>query len=56
MNPHFYPLVSGLLITHFPDRYHRITLTEAWRQLWKRDEFIEVLPVRVFSSDSLERN
>ncbi len=33
MNPRYYPEVSRLLATHFPDRYHRIPLHEAWQRL-----------------------
>jgi fatty acid desaturase len=40
MNPRYYPVVSRLLQTHFPDRYNRITLGEAWGRLWKQGEFI----------------
>jgi len=40
MNPRFYPAVSKLLLEHFPDRYNRLTLAEAWRRLWLHDEFI----------------
>ena len=41
MNPKFYPEVSRLLQEHFPERYNRIPLREAWRRLWLRDEFID---------------
>lgn len=41
MNPKFYPEVSRLLQEHFPDRYNRILLREAWRRLWLLDEFIQ---------------
>lgn len=41
MNPKFFPEVSRLLQEHFPDRYNRIPLREAWRRLWLRDEFIQ---------------
>jgi fatty acid desaturase len=36
----FYPLVSKLLLEHYPTRYHRIPLAEAWRLLWKGEEHI----------------
>jgi fatty acid desaturase len=41
MNPKWSPEVSRLLIEHFPDRYHRLPLAEAWRRLWKQGEFID---------------
>jgi fatty acid desaturase len=40
MNPRYYPLVSKLLREHFPDRYNRLPIAEAWRQIWAQDEFI----------------
>lgn len=40
MPPRFYPQVSHLLQTHFPDRYQRLPFAEAWRRLWLKDEFI----------------
>lgn len=40
VNPRFYPLVSTLLLEHFPERYNRLTMAEAWRRLWLHDEFI----------------
>ena len=33
-------MVSGLLSEHFPDRYNRLPLGEAWRRIWLHDEFI----------------
>lgn len=44
MNPRWYPEVSRLLQEHFPERYNRIPLGDAWRRLWQRDEFIEERP------------
>lgn len=41
MNPRWYPLVSELLQQHFPERYNRLPLAEAWSRLWRRGEFIE---------------
>jgi fatty acid desaturase len=35
MNPRFYPQVSALIGTHFPDRYHRIPILAAWTALWR---------------------
>jgi len=40
LNPAYYPLVAELLQQHWPERYHQLTLGEAWRRLWKADEFI----------------
>jgi fatty acid desaturase len=40
MNPRYYPLVSGLLRQHFPNRYNRMPIGEAWRRIWAQDEFI----------------
>jgi fatty acid desaturase len=34
MNPIHYPLVSDLLVKHFPDRYARLPLSTAWSRLW----------------------
>ncbi len=40
VNPRYYPEVSRLLAEHFPQRYNRIHLREAWRRLWQQEEFI----------------
>ncbi len=40
MNPRYYPQVSRLLLEHFPDRYNRLPILEAWRRIWLHDEFI----------------
>ncbi len=40
INPIHYPEVSRLLQLHFPDRYNRIPLAEAWRRLWSSPEFM----------------
>ncbi|MEQ1593453.1 MAG: fatty acid desaturase [Thiobacillaceae bacterium] len=42
MNPKFFPEVSRLLHEHFPDRYNRIPLREAWKRIWLQDEFIQM--------------
>ncbi|MBY0527103.1 MAG: fatty acid desaturase [Gemmataceae bacterium] len=34
LNSSYYPLVCRLLMEKFPDRYNRIGLGAAWRQLW----------------------
>jgi hypothetical protein len=40
MSSKYYPLVSDVLREQFPERYHRITYRQAWRQLWKGELFI----------------
>lgn len=40
MNPRYYPEVSRLLLLHFPERYNRLPIGEAWRRIWAQDEFI----------------
>lgn len=40
MNPRHYPAVSRLLQERFPDRYNRVSLREAWRQLRRKGEFL----------------
>jgi len=40
MNPKYYPLVCRLLRDKFSNRYNRLSLWEAWRRLWDREEFI----------------
>lgn len=40
MTPRFYPVVSLLLQAHFPDRYQRLPVAEAWRRIWRGGEFI----------------
>jgi len=34
MNSEYYPQVAEILQEQFPDRYHRVTYREAWRNLW----------------------
>jgi len=41
MSPRYYPLVSRLLQEHFPDRYNRLTLREAWRRIWRHGKYID---------------
>lgn len=41
MNPRHFPEVSRLLQEHFPERYNRLPLGDAWRRLWKSDPFIK---------------
>lgn len=40
MGARHYPKVCRLLQEHFPERYNRIPLREAWERLWRQDEFI----------------
>ena len=40
MNPRYYPEVARLLVEHFPERYNRLSLREAWRRLWKQEDFM----------------
>jgi fatty acid desaturase len=40
VNADFYPLVSKLLIELYPARYHRLPMSEAWRLLWKGEQYI----------------
>lgn len=40
MSSQYYPLVSQILRQQFPERYHRITYRQAWRQLWQGELFI----------------
>jgi fatty acid desaturase len=39
MDPKHYPLVSDLLMEHFPERYSRISLRRAWKRLWQQPAF-----------------
>jgi len=41
MHPRHYPRVSELLAQHFPERYRRLPLADAWRQLWRKGAFID---------------
>lgn len=49
MNPRYFPEVCRLLSIHFPERYNRISLAEAWRQLRQLEDFLPDPP------DSLTR-
>lgn len=40
LNSDYYPQLSKLLLERYPDRYHRIPIGEAWRQLWRQPRFI----------------
>ncbi len=40
MNPRYFPEVCRLLSIHFPERYNRISLAEAWRQLRQLEDFL----------------
>lgn len=41
INSAFYPVVTAALQKHFPDRYNRLRLLEAWRRLWQSNEFVD---------------
>jgi len=47
MSSEYYPLVSEVLRERFPDRYHRITFRQAWRQLWQGELFIVEEPAAI---------
>jgi fatty acid desaturase len=59
VNADYYPLVSRLLIEYYPDRYHRLPMTEAWRLLWRGEPFIQesenVSPARSDAELALEQ-
>ena len=40
MNSKFYPELSKILQTKYPDRYHYLTIKDAWKKLWMNDDFI----------------
>ena len=40
MNSDFYPLVATALRKRFPERYNSVRLLEAWKRLWRREEFV----------------
>lgn len=40
MSAQYYPLVSKILRERFPERYHRITYRQAWKQLWRGEPYI----------------
>lgn len=40
MSSQYYPLVSEILRAQFPERYHRVTYRQAWKQLWRGEPFI----------------
>ncbi len=46
MDPVHYPTVSRLLKEHFPERYNRIPIGEAWRLLWQQPPFRPLLEAR----------
>lgn len=41
MNSDYYPELSRLLHKRYPQRYHRIPIGEAWRQLWRQPPFLK---------------
>ena len=42
LNSDYYPQLSLLLQKRFPDKYRRIPIRDAWRQLWKTPPFASV--------------
>jgi fatty acid desaturase len=40
MNSDYYPEVGRILKEKYPDRYNRIPFVDAWRRLWKNNEFL----------------
>jgi hypothetical protein len=40
MNSKFYPELSKILRKKYPDRYNYLPLINAWKKLWKNDDFI----------------
>jgi fatty acid desaturase len=40
VNADYYPLISQLLLQHYPERYHRLPMADAWRLLWKGEQYI----------------
>ncbi len=44
VNADYYPLVSQLLLQHYPERYHRLPMSDAWRLLWKGEQHIREEP------------
>ena len=41
MNSDYYPLVSDLLSERYPDRYHRLPIREALRQVFQNEQYID---------------
>jgi fatty acid desaturase len=44
LNSDYYPTVSRLLREHFPDRYRRVSLLAAWRELWSIPLGVQIAP------------
>jgi len=44
LNPRHFPAVARLLQHHFPDRYNRLPMCEAWRRLWRGEIGAHVRP------------
>lgn len=42
LNSDYYPLVSALLKERYSDRYNQLPIAEAWRKLWRREEFLDL--------------
>jgi fatty acid desaturase len=39
MNSSYFPLLSKILIEKYPDRYHYLQITDAWKKLWNNEDF-----------------
>jgi fatty acid desaturase len=42
MNSKFYPALSKILKNKYPDRYNYLPLKDAWKKLWKNDDFVSI--------------
>ncbi len=56
LNSNYYPLVCKLLKVNFSDRYHHLPFGEAWRRLWRQQEFIDPNDVVTRSSTLRSEN
>jgi fatty acid desaturase len=41
MNSDYFPELSKILQERYPDRYNQLDIIEAWKKLWKSDEFLK---------------
>ena len=41
MNSDYFPELSKILKEKYPDRYNYLNIVEAWKKLWKSDEFLK---------------
>jgi fatty acid desaturase len=42
MNSRYFPLLSKILQEKYPDRYHYLRITDAWKKLWSNADFLSV--------------